>query len=279
MAEVALDGQRPQVPRQTLHGARATARRRPAGRHAPRPRRRQPVELVLHDRQPGGPRGRRAPLRPAGPRPVRVARHRLHRRRQRRRPRALLDHWGSTEPVHLFGNSFGGVIALAFAHRHPERVASLFLVEAHFAVEGWGEHMAGSLALAAFGLDQDGVQDWLDEQRRPQAHPLRPPERAPPHEDQPHRRPAARGPSPWLAGGIRCPTFALYGAESDILDRARQLEAHVPGCELRDRARPVPTRCSPRSPPLVRERAPGLALGSRTPEPLPVRGAAAVRAT
>src|SRR5690606_30281074 len=37
---------------------------------------------------------------------------------------ALLDHWGIDEPVHLFGNSFGGVVALALAHRHPERVAS-----------------------------------------------------------------------------------------------------------------------------------------------------------
>ena len=76
---------------------------------------------------------------------------------------ALLDQWGIDEPVHLFGNSFGGVVSLALAHRHPERVASLFLIEAHFAVEGWGEHMAGSLALAAFGLDEDAVQAWLAE--------------------------------------------------------------------------------------------------------------------
>ncbi|MCB0970394.1 MAG: alpha/beta fold hydrolase, partial [Acidimicrobiales bacterium] len=74
---------------------------------------------------------------------------------------ALLDVWGVDGPVHLVGNSFGGVVALAYAHRHPDRVASLFLIEAHFAVEGWGEHMAGSLALAAFGLDEDAVQAWL----------------------------------------------------------------------------------------------------------------------
>src|SRR5690606_36322148 len=34
---------------------------------------------------------------------------------------ALLDLWGIDGPVHLFGNSFGGVVALAFALRHPER--------------------------------------------------------------------------------------------------------------------------------------------------------------
>jgi pimeloyl-ACP methyl ester carboxylesterase len=144
---------------------------------------------------------------------------------------ALLDLWGITEPVHLFGNSFGGVVALAFAHRHPERVASLFLVEAHFAVEGWGEHMAGSLALAAFGLDEQVVQDWLAENAdrklsrfaRKSEHLLM---KTSMIDDLQREEPIT-----WLAD-IRCPTFALYGSESDILDRARELEAKVPGCEL-----------------------------------------------
>lgn len=144
---------------------------------------------------------------------------------------ALLDHWGLDRPVHLFGNSFGGVVALAMAHRHPERVASLFLVEAHFATEGWGEHMAGSLALAAFGLDEDAVQDWLAE-----------------NADRRLSRFAKRSerfltkttliddlqaeqPITWLAD-IACPVYAMYGSESDILDRARELEAKVPGCRL-----------------------------------------------
>jgi len=144
---------------------------------------------------------------------------------------ALLDLWGITEPVHLFGNSFGGVVALALAHRHPERVGSLFLIEAHFAVEGWGEHMAGSLALAAFGLDEDAVQDWLDE-----------------NADRKLSRMAKRSerfltktsliddlqaeePIGWLAE-VAVPTYAMYGSDSDILDRARELEAKVPGCTL-----------------------------------------------
>ena len=37
------------------------------------------------------------------------------------------------------------------------------LVEAHFAVEGWGDHMAHDLELAGFGLGEDDVQQWLDE--------------------------------------------------------------------------------------------------------------------
>jgi pimeloyl-ACP methyl ester carboxylesterase len=144
---------------------------------------------------------------------------------------ALLDHWGITEPVHLFGNSFGGVIALSFAHRHPERVASLFLVEAHFAVEGWGEHMAGSLALAAFGLDEEVVQDWLATNAdrklsrfaRKSEHLLT---KTSMIDDL-----QAEQPIDWLAE-VACPTFALYGGDSDILDRARELEAKLPACEL-----------------------------------------------
>ena len=146
---------------------------------------------------------------------------------------ALLDLWGITEPVHLFGNSFGGVVALAYAHRHPERVASLFLIEAHFAVEGWGEHMAGSLALAAFGLDEDGVQEWLDANadrklsrfaRRSEHLLVKTSLIDDLQREEPFR-------TAWLEG-ITCPTFAIYGSESDILDRARQLEAHVPGIRL-----------------------------------------------
>ena len=74
----------------------------------------------------------------------------------------LLDGWGIDEPIHFFGNSFGCVVGLALAQRHPEKVASLFLIEAHFSVPGWGEQMAGTLALAAFGLDEAAVRAYLE---------------------------------------------------------------------------------------------------------------------
>jgi pimeloyl-ACP methyl ester carboxylesterase len=43
---------------------------------------------------------------------------------------ALLDALGVTRPVHVVGNSFGGMVALALAIAHPSRVASLLLIEA-----------------------------------------------------------------------------------------------------------------------------------------------------
>ena len=143
----------------------------------------------------------------------------------------LLDAWEVDEPVHFFGNSFGCVVGLALAKRHPEKVASLFLIEAHFSVPGWGEQMAGTLALAAFGLDEEAVRAYLATEA-----------------DRKTSRLAKRTeklffgttliddlkvekPIDWLED-ISCPVFAIYGSESDILDRARELDAKLPDCTL-----------------------------------------------
>jgi pimeloyl-ACP methyl ester carboxylesterase len=58
---------------------------------------------------------------------------------------SLLGAIGVTGPVHLVGNSYGGTVALGFGAAHPDRVASMMLIEAHFAIEGWNEQMAGTL--------------------------------------------------------------------------------------------------------------------------------------
>ncbi|MCU1496696.1 MAG: alpha/beta hydrolase [Acidimicrobiales bacterium] len=177
---------------------------------------------------------------------------------------ALLDGWGITEPVHLFGNSFGGVVALALAHRHPERVASLFLIEAHFAVEGWGEHMAGSLALAAFGLDEDAVQDWLrDNGDRKLSRMARRSERFL-TETSLIDDLQAEAPIAWLTE-ITAPTYAMYGSDSDIGDRARELEAKVTGCTLEIVEGSSHSLLTERSA-LVRERALAWVHGQSGPE-------------
>ncbi len=46
--------------------------------------------------------------------------------------RATIDSAAPDARVHLVGHSVGGVIAMAFAHRFPERVASVFNVEGNF---------------------------------------------------------------------------------------------------------------------------------------------------
>lgn len=52
---------------------------------------------------------------------------------------ALLDALGIVEPVHLVAASYGGTIATLMAIRHPDRVASLSLVDGIVPVDGWKE--------------------------------------------------------------------------------------------------------------------------------------------
>jgi pimeloyl-ACP methyl ester carboxylesterase len=147
--------------------------------------------------------------------------------------RSLLGAWDIDEPVHLVGSSFGGAIALAFTRLFPEKVASLILIEAHFASEGWGEYMAGTLALAAFGLDEDVVQEWIAENGTRKLNRLaRHSERlfleTSMIDDLNQEQPMSHR----VLEAIECPALAIYGDGSDILDRAHDLEDHIPHCEL-----------------------------------------------
>ncbi len=145
---------------------------------------------------------------------------------------ALLDALGVSEPVHLVGNSYGGTVALGFAAAYPHRVASLVLIEAHFAVEGWGEQMAGTLTEVAFGLAEGDARTWRDRHGRKLG------------------RLAANADAlingttlvddllavkPFPASALRavtCPVVAVYGEDSDVLHHAHQLEGLLPRFSL-----------------------------------------------
>lgn len=145
----------------------------------------------------------------------------------------VLHAWEIDEPVHLVGNSYGGLVALELAHRDPARVASMLLIEAHFPIQGWGDQMAGTVGLAAYGLDDESNQRWLAQ-----------------HGGRKLRRLAIRAnrlaaatsiiddlvseePFPVSAlAAIRCPVTAVYGEYSDVVERGRDLERHIPGARL-----------------------------------------------
>jgi pimeloyl-ACP methyl ester carboxylesterase len=145
---------------------------------------------------------------------------------------ALLDSLGEQGPVHLVGNSYGGTLALSFAVAHPDRVASLVLIEAHFAVEGWGEQMAGTLTKIAFGLEEGDLQTWRARHGRKLG-------RMAGNADDIINNTTlvddllAVQPIP-IAGlrALTCPVRAVYGEASDVLDHARVLERHLPDFTL-----------------------------------------------
>lgn len=146
---------------------------------------------------------------------------------------ALMDGWDIDEPVHLIGNSYGGLIALEMARLHPDQVASMMLIEAHFPIEGWGDRMAGTVGLARYGFDEDSNRKWLEENagRRIRRLAMR-------------AKRMALGTSivddlvaekafPVDAmRAISCPVLAVYGEGSDIVERGRDLERYIPGARL-----------------------------------------------
>jgi len=147
---------------------------------------------------------------------------------------ALLDVLGVDWPVYLVGNSYGGVIGLGMAIAHPERVAGLALIEAHFAVQGWGHQMAGSLALAAFGLDDADLQLWLDEQGGRKLNRMARTAEGLIYDTTILDDLESVTPLPRSAlQALACPVLAFYGEHSDLLDRARDLKDLVPECDLR----------------------------------------------
>jgi len=147
--------------------------------------------------------------------------------------RALLDALEISRPVELVGNSFGGLVALAFAATYPDRVARLALIDAHTGTDGWAAQMTATLALKGEARDTkiaESFQSWLGR-----------------HSDRKRTRLAKaaealvegtslvadlRTSPPLVLAGIRCPTLALYGERSDVRSHGEALAAALPSCTL-----------------------------------------------
>jgi pimeloyl-ACP methyl ester carboxylesterase len=151
---------------------------------------------------------------------------------------ALLDQLGIDHPVHLIGNSYGGVVALAFACTHPRRTASLVLVEAHAAIEGQSDYDRGKLAegldLGGIFLDDEQVNTWLDQFGGRKLNRMA--TRAKALLTSTTLIEDLRGAPPFTRSELRaigCPVLLLYGEHSDIFSRAVLLEELIPRAELR----------------------------------------------
>jgi pimeloyl-ACP methyl ester carboxylesterase len=145
---------------------------------------------------------------------------------------ALLCALGIDGPVHIVGNSYGGSVGLAFALAYPERVASLVLIEGHMAVEGWGEEMARTLWGIAFGMELEEARAWVAAAGRKMTRMANKADalinRTTLVEDLLTAVPLPRAGLSALA----CPVLAVYGEDSDVIERARHLGTLVPDYTL-----------------------------------------------
>lgn len=149
----------------------------------------------------------------------------------------LLDALCVRGRVALVGNSFGGLLAVAYAAAHPGRVERMALVDAHISAGGWAEEMAATLELEGEERNRmiaESFKSWLGRHSGRKRNRLaRAAEalvygttlvsdlRASPALDDSDLR------------AIDCPVLALYGAGSDALERGERLARTLPACELR----------------------------------------------
>lgn len=150
---------------------------------------------------------------------------------------ALLSGLDIQQPVFLIGNSFGGLLGLAFAARFPERSRGVVLIDGHVGESGWARRMAATLELQGDERDRQiatSFQSWLGRHSEKKSNRL------------------ARNASALVHGTtlvedmkssdtlsddelrrVKCPVLALYGETSDLRPAAERVAALLPSCELR----------------------------------------------
>ena len=145
---------------------------------------------------------------------------------------ALLDALAIEGPVHLVGNSYGGIVALGFAVAHPHRVASMVLIEAHFSVAGWAEQIAAEQSTIDTVLAGDALRSWLDRLGR---KVTRLAEMADDLLNRTTFLADLKAVQPIPMSRLRtlsCPVRAIYGEHSDVVNYARELDTYLPHCVL-----------------------------------------------
>ena len=76
---------------------------------------------------------------------------------------ALIDVLGIEGPVHLLTGSYGGTVGITTALHHPDRVASLAMVDPMFPLPDWGENLAKALEYFSERLTEGAtVEDVMD---------------------------------------------------------------------------------------------------------------------
>ncbi|MGW7526906.1 alpha/beta fold hydrolase [Streptomyces sp. NPDC054783] len=132
---------------------------------------------------------------------------------------ALLDRLAVTGPVHLVGNSYGGTIAFGFAARHPERTASLTLIESEPATAAWAAKLGRILdrVMTELAHNERDALAWIIAHRGHNTARLAKGAARLARETTLGRDiPASRVLTEAAISAVRCPVLGVYGGESDL---------------------------------------------------------------
>ena len=136
----------------------------------------------------------------------------------------------------LVGNSFGGVVALAWAVQNPGRTRGLVLVDAHVSDDAFGTAMAGTLQLEGAARDAkiaEGFQSWIGRNSDKRRNRLA--ERASALVEKTSLvKDLASSPAldDHSLRALTAPVSLLYGERSDVLERGHWLRERLPNSSL-----------------------------------------------
>jgi pimeloyl-ACP methyl ester carboxylesterase len=146
---------------------------------------------------------------------------------------ALLDRLGVTGPVHLVGNSYGGTVAFGYAARHPERAASVCLIESEPATGAWAAKLDRILGWVVEQLAHNEPEAiaWVTAHRgRHTARLARGAARLVRETTLARDIPASRVLTEDRIAAVRCPVLGVYGGDSDLAEQAPWLESVLADC-------------------------------------------------
>ncbi|MFF8536399.1 alpha/beta fold hydrolase [Streptomyces sp. SAS_267] len=147
--------------------------------------------------------------------------------------RALLDRLAVTGPVHLVGNSYGGTIAFGFAARHPERAASVSLIESEPATAAWASKLGGILdrVMAQLAHNELDALAWITANRgHNTARLARGAARLARDTTLGQDIPASDVLTDDQVAAMRRPVLGVYGGDSDLAELAPWLGSLLPDC-------------------------------------------------
>lgn len=146
---------------------------------------------------------------------------------------ALLDRLEITGPVHLVGNSYGGTVAFGYAERHPERAASVTVIESGPATAAWAATMGGVLRRATDELARHETEAlaWISAHRgHNTARLAKGAARLVRATTVARDIPASSVLTDEQIRSVRCPVLVVYGGDSALTAQAPWLESLLPDC-------------------------------------------------